>query len=87
VSKIGMNKTAGDKTVPLFVIGNGGRIKDKIVLNFLIAKGRNRNQYCYDNNDQGYCHCFLLISKNNKKRATYYLCTKPYYAGQYFNNR
>jgi hypothetical protein len=67
VTPIGMNKSAGQKTPPLFIVGNGWRVKNEIVINFIIRKCGYRRQNGDNNNDQGYCHRYLLMVKNNKK--------------------
>ena len=56
VEIVGMYEAAGQKAVPLFIVGNGRRVENKIIENLIIHKGCNGNQYCYNNNDQGNCH-------------------------------
>ena len=40
-----MNKTTGKKAPPLFLLGNGRRIKNKIINDFLVAEAADRNKH------------------------------------------
>jgi hypothetical protein len=55
-----MNKATGKKTIVLPVIGNSGRIKDKIIQNFFIAECRYGNKNGYYNNDKRDRECHGL---------------------------
>jgi hypothetical protein len=53
VDKIGMNKAAGKKTVPLPVVRNRGRIKDQVIQDLFIAECGNGYKYGDDDDDEG----------------------------------
>jgi hypothetical protein len=54
MSKISMDKPAGKKPVPLFLMGNSRWIKYKIVLQFLIIKSPKGYKYGNYDDDNGY---------------------------------
>jgi hypothetical protein len=41
MEKIGMDKATGQKAIPLPVIGNGRRVKNEVVENFIVTKRGN----------------------------------------------
>jgi hypothetical protein len=53
-----MNKSTAEKTVPLSLFANGGRVKNQLAHQYLIGKGPERDDTGNDNNDKG--HTYML---------------------------
>ena len=47
-----MYQSAGDKTIPLILFGDGRGIKDQVINDFLITEGTERNNNRNDDNDK-----------------------------------
>ena len=52
VRYISMYQSAGDKTIPLILFGDGRGIKDQVIYDFLITEGTERNNNRNDDDDK-----------------------------------